>query len=47
MLNSDVPVNVISQVLGHKDPAMTLRRPAHVLSDAQQIAAGRIDKDGF
>ena len=37
MLNSGVPINVVSQVLGHRDPATTLRRYAHVLSDAQQI----------
>ena len=37
MLNSGVPINVVYQVLGHRDPAMTLRRYAHVLSDAQQI----------
>lgn len=47
MLNSGVPINVVSQILGHKDPAMTLRRYAHVLSDAQQIAADRIDAYGF
>ncbi len=47
MLNNGVPINVVSQVLGHKDPAMTLRRYAHVLSDAQQIAADKIDAYGF
>ena len=47
MLNSGVPINVVSQVLGHRDPAMTLRRYAHVLSDAQQIAADKIDAYGF
>jgi integrase len=47
MLNSGVPVNVVSQILGHKDSAMTLRRYAHVISGAQQIAADRIDGYGF
>jgi integrase len=47
MLNSGVPINVVSHILGHKDPAMTLRRYAHVLSDAQQMAADRIDGYGF
>lgn len=47
MLNSGVPINVLSQILGHKDPTMTLRRYAHVLSEAQQIAADRIDGYGF
>lgn len=47
MLNSGVPINAVSQVLGHRDPAMALRRYAHVLSDAQQIAADKIDAYGF
>lgn len=47
MLNAGVPVNVVSQALGHKDPPMTLKRYAHVPSDAQQIAADRIDAYGF
>ncbi len=47
MLNAGVPVNVVSQILGHKDPAMTLRRYAHVLSDAQQMAADKIDGYGW
>ncbi len=34
MLNSGVPVNVVSQILGRKDPAMTRKRYARVLSDA-------------
>ena len=37
MLNSGVPINIVSRVPGHRDLAMTLRRYAHVLSDAQQI----------
>ncbi len=47
MLNNGVPINVVSHILGHKDPAMTLGRYAHVLSDAQQIAADKIDAYGF
>ncbi len=48
MLNSGVPINVVSKrLLGHKDPAMTLRKYAHVLSDAQQMAADRIDAYAF
>ena len=47
MLNNGVPTNVVSHILGHKDPAMTLGRYAHVLSDAQQIAGDKIDAYGF
>jgi integrase len=47
MLDSGLPINVVSQVLGHKDQAMNPRRYAHVLSDAQQMAAERIDTNGF
>jgi integrase len=47
MLNSGVPINIVSRVPGHRDLAMTLRRYAHVLSDAQQIAADKIDAYGF
>ncbi|HEV2744826.1 MAG TPA: hypothetical protein VGV91_16840 [Rubrobacter sp.] len=42
-----MPIAVVSHILGHKDPAMTLRRYAHVLSDAQQTAANKIDAYGF
>jgi integrase len=44
---SGLPINVVSQVLGHEDPAMSPRRYAHVLSDAQQMAAVLIDSNGF
>ena len=47
MLDSDLPINVVSQVLGHKDPAMNPRRYAHTLSDDQQMAADLIDTYGF
>lgn len=33
-----VPVNLVSEVLGHSDPAMILRRYAHGLPDMQEIA---------
>ncbi len=42
-----MPINVVSQILGHKAPAMTLRGYAHVLSDAQQTAVNKIDAYGF
>lgn len=47
MLNNGVPINVVSQILGHKDPAITPRRHARGLSDAQQIVAEKIDAYGF
>ncbi len=47
MLRAGVPVHVASRILGHKDPAMTLRRYAHVLSDMQEAAADRMDSYGF
>ena len=47
MLDSGLPINVVSQVLGHKDPAMNPRRYAHTLSDYQQMAADLIDTYGF
>lgn len=47
MLRSGVPVNVVAQILGHKDPAMTLKRYAHVLPDMQRMAADKIDSYRF
>ena len=38
-----MPINAVSQILGHKAPAMTLRGYAHVLSVAQQMAVDEID----
>lgn len=47
MLRAGVPVHVAAGILGHKDPAMTLRRYAHVLSDMREAAADRMDGYGF
>ena len=47
MLKAGVPVNVVSKVLGHSDPAMTLRRYAHALPDMQQIAADAMEGYAF
>jgi integrase len=47
MLRGGVPVPVAAKILGHKDPAMTLRVYAHVLSDMQDEAARRMDEYGF
>jgi integrase len=39
MLRRGVKLPVVAQILGHKDPAMTLRRYTHVLSDMEDDAA--------
>ena len=44
MLKKRVPVNVASRVLGHSDPAMTLRRYTHALSDMQEMAADAMEE---
>lgn len=47
MLKKRVPVNVVAKVLGHSDPAMTLRRYAHALPDMQEIAADAMEGYAF
>lgn len=42
MLQQETPVHVVSQILGHKDPAMTLRRYSHVLKGQQSVAAQKM-----
>ena len=39
MLRAGVPVKVVSEMLGHANPATTLRIYAHVLADMQEAAA--------
>ena len=39
MLQNGVDISTTADILGHKDPAMTLRKYAHVLSDMQDQAA--------
>ena len=43
MIKKRVPVNVVSRVLGHSDPALTLRRYAHALPDMQEMAADAME----
>ena len=43
LLKNKVDVRTVAEILGHKDPAMTLRTYAHVLSDMQDDAASRMD----
>jgi integrase len=47
MVRSGVPLRVVADVLGHKDPAITLRRYAHVLTDMQDAAADKMDEYAF
>ena len=39
-----MPLHTISKMLGHTDPAMTLRRYAHVLEDMRDDAARAMDE---
>jgi integrase len=43
MIRSGVDVRTVADILGHADPAMTLRRYAHVLPDMRVRAANIID----
>lgn len=47
MLRAGTPVNVVAKILGHSDPAMTLRRYSHALPDMQESAALAMDKYSF
>jgi integrase len=42
-LRQGVPLHTVSKMLGHADPAMTLRRYAHVLDDMHEDAARAMD----
>jgi integrase len=43
MIRGGVDVWTVADILGHADPAMTLRRYAHVLPDMRERAANLID----
>jgi integrase len=43
MIRAGVDVRTVADILGHADPAMTLRRYAHVLPDMRERAAKLID----
>ena len=43
-LKQGVPLHTVSKMLGHSDPAMTLRRYAHVLDDMREDAARAMDE---
>jgi integrase len=40
-LRQGVPLHMVSKMLGHTDPAMTLRRYAHVLEGMREDEGGR------
>jgi integrase len=42
-LRQGVPLHTVSRMLGHADPAMTLRRYAHVLDDMREDAGRAMD----
>ena len=42
-IKQGLPIPTVSKMLGHSDPAMTLRRYAHVLEDMRQEAARAMD----
>lgn len=44
MLRAGVPVHVVSQRLGHSDPALTLRIYSHVLPGQQSDAAALVSE---
>jgi integrase len=43
-LRQGIPLHTVSKMLGHSDPAMTLRRYAHVLEDMHEDAARVMDE---
>jgi len=44
LLKNQVPLKVVSEMLGHRDPAYTLRLYQHVLPDMQKQAAHAVDQ---
>ncbi|NTW88781.1 MAG: site-specific integrase [Desulfobulbaceae bacterium] len=44
LLNNNIPVNVVSGILGHSKPSVTLDIYAHVFHDQQEEAATLMDK---
>ena len=43
-LRQGMPLHTVSRMLVHSDPAMTLRRYAHVLEDMREDAARAMDE---
>jgi integrase len=42
-LRQGVPLHTVSKILGHSDPATTLRRYAHVLEDMEDEGSRAMD----
>jgi integrase len=42
-LRQGIPLHTVSKMLGHSDPAMTLRRYAHVLEDMEDEGGRAMD----
>jgi integrase len=42
-LRQGMPLHAVSKMLGHSDPAMTLRRYAHVLEDMEDAGGRAMD----
>jgi integrase len=43
-IEQGIPIPTVSKMLGHSDPAMTLRRYAHVLDEMWEYAARAMDE---
>jgi integrase len=41
------PIHRVARILGHDDPAMTLRRYVHTLSELEQEGAKRLERWAF
>jgi integrase len=42
-IKQGIPIPTVSKMLGHSDPAMTLRRYVHVLDEMREDAARALD----
>jgi integrase len=42
-IKQGIPISTVSKMLGHSNPAMTLRRYAHVLDEMHEDAARAMD----
>ncbi len=43
-MRQGIPLHTVSKMIGHSDPAMTLRRYANVLEDMREDAARSMDE---
>jgi integrase len=47
MRRSGIAIETLAKILGHSDPAVTMRRYAHVLEDMEEDAAAKVDGWAF